>query len=693
MRFPGARRLDLVEDLHGHAVADPYRWLEDAASPETKAWSAAQDELARRWLDERPGRAHLRPRLRDLLPGMIGPPTVLGARTFHLRRLPEEEMAVLVVAEGGEERVVLDPMALDPSGLTTLDGLALSKEGDRLAYQVSTGGDELSRLFVLDVATGEQVEGPVPMGRTGSVAWLPGGTDLFYVRRLLDVPAGEEHFHRRVWRHRVGTDPTDDELVFGEDRDPRTYYGVTTSRDGAWLTISAAVGTEPRNDLYLADLRAPVLRLVPVQEGVDARTHGSVRSDDGQLWLTTDRDAPRGRLVVADPARPTEWRDLLPEDPEAVLAGVAVTDDAVVAVWRRHAISEVAVHERSTGARRSGVELPGLGSASVTSRPEGGRDVWIGYTDHVRPFEVLHLDVPTGQVSVHARPPGAPELPPITAAQVFVDSTDGARVPLVILHRADVPADGRRPTILYGYGGFANAMTPAYASTTAAWVEAGGVYAVAGLRGGDEYGEAWHRAGMREQKQHTFDDFLACADRLIGDGWASPDTLGISGGSNGGLLVGAALTQRPETFAAVVCSAPLLDMVRYERFGLGATWNDEYGSADVPEELGWLLSYSPYHRIVEGTAYPAVLFTVFEGDSRVDPLHARKLCAALQWATNSDQPVLLRRETDVGHGARSVSRSIELSVDTLSFLADRLGLPLDSLPVEEPGAAVEAGRG
>jgi prolyl oligopeptidase len=277
-------------------------------------------------------------------------------------------------------------------------------------------------------------------------------------------------------------------------------------------------------------------------------------------------------------------------------------------------------------------------------------------------------------VEVHALPPGAVELAPVSSTQVFVDSTDGARVPMMVIARADVTPDGARPTILYGYGGFANALTPGYASTVAAWVEAGGVYVIANLRGGSEYGEVWHRAGMRDQKQHTFDDFIACAERLIADGWTSAEHLGISGGSNGGLLVGAALTQRPDLFRSVVCSAPLLDMVRYERFGLGATWNDEYGRADDADELGWLLAYSPYHRVVPGTRYPSVLFTVFDGDSRVDPLHARKLCAALQWATTGDGPVLLRRERDVGHGARSISRTIELSVDTLAFEAERLGL-------------------
>jgi prolyl oligopeptidase len=675
--YPPAPRLDLVEDLHGHQVADPYRWLEDAASDATEAWSLAQDELVRDALDDLPGRDHLRRRLRELLPGMVGPPTVLGDRVFHLRRLPDEEHAVLVVREGNaDERVLLDPMALDPTGKTTLDAISLSKEGDRLAYQVSSGGDELSHLWVVEVTSGEVVDGPIAMGRAGSVAWVPGGEVLFYVRRLVDVPAGEEQFHRRVWRHRVGAEIATDELVFGEGRDPKTYYGVSTSRDGGWLSVTAAVGTEPRNDLYLADLSTPGLELVTVQEGVDARTSGGVRADDGLLWLFTDLDAPHNRLVVCDPRTPTSehWRDLLRHDPKGVLTDYTITDDAVIAVRQRDVISEVTVHHRDSGNVRAAVALPGLGSASVTSRPEGGQEVWIGYSDHTTPYRVLHLDVPSGDVTVHAVPPGTVALPPIVATQVFVPSTGGVKVPMMVIAREDAPRDGARPTILYGYGGFGNSLTPAYASTTAAWVEAGGVYVVANLRGGNEYGEPWHRDGMRAVKQHTFDDFIACAERLIADGWTSPEHLGISGGSNGGLLVGAAATQRPELFNAVVCSAPLLDMVRYERFGLGETWNDEYGSAAKPDELEWLLSYSPYHHVVEGTDYPAVLFTVFDGDSRVDPLHARKLCAALQWATSGERPILLRRERDVGHGARSVTRSIDLTVDSLAFEASRLGL-------------------
>ncbi|HVE93148.1 MAG TPA: prolyl oligopeptidase family serine peptidase, partial [Actinomycetota bacterium] len=316
------------------------------------------------------------------------------------------------------------------------------------------------------------------------------------------------------------------------------------------------------------------------------------------------------------------------------------------------------------------------GSAGATGRPDGGNEVWIGYTDHVTPYRVLHYDIGSGSLQPYADPPGAVEIKDVVAKQVFYTSKDGTRVPMFVLHSADAPPDGRRPTILYGYGGFNGSQTPGYSSSITTWVQAGGVYALACLRGGGEYGEQWHRAGMRENKQNVFDDFIAAGEWLIDNGYTSGENLGISGGSNGGLLVGAALVQRPDLFRAVVCSAPLLDMVRYEQFGLGVTWNDEYGTAAKPEELEWLLSYSPYHHVREATAYPAVLFTVFESDTRVDPMHARKMCAALQWATSSDRPVLMRREVNTGHGARSIGRTIELSVDTQSFLAAHLGLDL-----------------
>jgi prolyl oligopeptidase len=675
-----APRLDLVEMLHGHAVADPYRWLEDASSPETMAWSAGQDRLARSYLDGLPGRDRWRRRLRDLVaPGMVTAPAVRGERAFFLRRWGDQEHPVLFVREAdGSERALIDPATLSAEGTTTLDDWTPSKEGDLMAYSLSEEGDEETSLRVMDVANGDVVEGPIDRTRYGSVAWLPGGRDFFYVRKLPPGEArrGEEQLHRRVYRHRLGSDPSHDDLVFGEGREKGEYFAVRASLDGRWLTVDASVGTAPRNDVYLADLSKDGA-LHPVQEGTDAISSVLVR--DGRLYVMTNLDAPRFRIAVADPEQPgpTAWRDLIPES-DAVLSGYALTDDAIVVTSTRHAVSAVAVHDRDTGAHRRAVELPGLGSvAGLTSRPEGGDEVWIGYTDFLTPPRVYRYSVPDAALELWEEAPGSTSSragADLTAQQAFYRSKDGTEVPMFILRLPDSAAGGPRPTILYGYGGFNVPLTPAYTALILAWVEAGGVYAIANIRGGSEEGEEWHRAGMRERKQNVFDDFIAAAEWLIAEGITSPETLAISGGSNGGLLMGAALTQRPDLFAGVICSAPLLDMVRYERFGLGVTWNDEYGRADDPTELGWLLGYSPYHRVARGTGYPAVLFTVFESDTRVDPFHARKMCAALQWATMGERPILLRRELKVGHGARAISREVELNVDKLAFLQQQLSL-------------------
>jgi prolyl oligopeptidase len=366
-----------------------------------------------------------------------------------------------------------------------------------------------------------------------------------------------------------------------------------------------------------------------------------------------------------------------------VLSDVALVDGAdgalqVLAVHAVDATDRLSVWAADGSGRVADVEGLGVGSISgVSSRPEGGTEAWVGYTDYATPPSVLAWDA--GSPTTLQRWEQADvvgDVPELTVVETHATSADGTPVHLFVLSGSGTP-DEPRATVLYGYGGFNVALTPAYTAQALAWVAAGGVWAVANLRGGSEHGEEWHRAGMRDRKQNVFDDFAAAAEHLVAGGWTSPGRLAISGGSNGGLLVGAALTQRPELFAAVACSAPLLDMVRYERFGLGETWNDEYGRADDPTELGWLVAYSPYHHVVKGTAYPAVLFTVFDSDTRVDPLHARKMCAALQWATTSDRPVLLRRERQAGHGARSVRRTVELQADVLAFLAAEVGLDLE----------------
>ncbi|MGY1777792.1 prolyl oligopeptidase family protein [Geodermatophilus sp. SYSU D00804] len=692
MRYPDAERLDLVEDLHGHRVADPYRWLEDPDDPRTQAWTAAQDALTADVLGALPLRADLAARLERLVhAGAVGVPVHRGGRAFSTRRDPGQEHAVLRVREAdGSVRVLVDPMAVDPSGTTTLDAWAPSWEGDRLAYQLSTGGDEESRLYVLDVATGERLDGPVDRCRYSPVAWLPGGEELFYVRRLApdQVPAGEEQFHRRVWRHRVGADPDDDVLVHGEGLDPTNYYGVRTSRDGRWLVVSASAGTAPRDDVWLADLTssAPSTRppLQELQVGVDAQTAAWV-ARDGRLWLLSDRGTPRWRLAVADPADPATWAveawaDVVPQAEDGVLSDVALVDGAdgslqVLAVHSVDATDRVSVWAGDGSGRLAEVTGLGVGSVSgVSAPPEGGTIAWVGYTDHSTPPSVLRWDAaePTA-LTEDERAPVAGEVPEVTVVETHATSRDGTPVHLFVVSRTGEP-DTPRPTVLYGYGGFNVALTPSYSAQALAWVAAGGVWAVANLRGGSEHGEEWHRAGMRERKQNVFDDFAAAGEHLVAQGWTTHGQLAVMGGSNGGLLVGATLTQRPDLAAGVVCSAPLLDMVRYERFGLGRTWNDEYGTAEDPEELGWLLGYSPYHAVREGAAYPATLFTTFESDTRVDPLHARKLAAALQAATSADAPVLLRRETSVGHGARAVSRTVGLAADQLAFLAAATGL-------------------
>ena len=691
-QYPPAPRLDLTEELFGHRVADPYRWLEDAGSAETSQWLAAEEELWAAYRAELPDRDRFAGRVRELMQvGAVGVPAWRGTARFYSRRDPGQEHGVLYVADDAGMRALIDPVAIDPSGRTTLDGWQPDKEGRLLAYQLSSGGDEESLLRVMDVASGELVDGPIDRCRYSGVAWLPGGKAFYYVRRLPPeaVPDGESQYHRRLYLHVVGTAPETDALVFGEGRDKTTYYGASVSRDGRWLTLWASIGTAPREDVWLADLSAsdPASpAFTPVTVGLDAQT--SLRAGrDGRLYVFTDLDAPRGRICVADPAAPGPegWRDLIPEDPSAVLRGFAILDNddeltrPVLVVSRtRHAVSEVTVHDLATGSRLATLGLPGIGSVGgIAERPEGGHEAWFGYTDYTTPPVVLRYDATTGAVDTWATSPGSVSDPPaVRASQVTFQSADGTDVRMVLLEPGgeETVRSGEKSTVLYGYGGFDISMTPGYSPSILAWVEAGGAYAIAALRGGSEEGEEWHRAGMLDRKQNVFDDFHAAATWLIASGVTSAERLAAWGGSNGGLLVGAALTQWPSLFSAVVCSAPLLDMVRYERFGLGETWNTEYGSASSATELPWLLAYSPYHRVTDGVAYPAVLFTVFTNDTRVHPLHAYKMCAALQHATSSSRPVLLRAEGQVGHGQRAVSLAAALAGDCLAFAAKETGL-------------------
>jgi prolyl oligopeptidase len=675
--YPFARREQVIERRHGHDVRDPYRWLEDATSADTQAWVTAQDALWREHAAEQPGRAEFCERVAALSDmGMVSEPTWRGTRQFFLRRTAEQDHPVLYAAdEDGTEQVLVDPHALAAEGSVVLDDWQPDRSGQRLAFQVSGSGSERSLLFVLDMRTRDVLDGPIDRCRYTPVAWRPDGAAFYYVRATTDGT-------RCVYLHRVGKPADTDALILGGDR--TATYGLAISADGRWLTVSASHTGTAGNDLWIADLQgsaAETPALVSIQHATQARTVGNV-GPDGRLYLVTDLDAPRGRLCVGDPAHPepARWCDLVRADTDSVLSDFAVLDGPeleralLVVTWTRHAIGEIAVYDLMTGRAVDNVTLPGLGSVgSLATRDTAAHEVWFTYTDSVTPGTVYRYDARTGDTELWARPPGTVVVPEVRTHELISFSDDGTPVRIVILAQPSAVRQPR-PTILYGYGGFGIPLTPTYSSFTLAWVEAGGVFATASVRGGGEEGETWHRDGILDRKQNAFDDFAAAARSLIDEGWTTSSQLGVCGESNGGLLVGATITQHPDLVAAAVCSAPLLDMARYERSGLGANWRGEYGSASDPEQLGWLLGYSPYHRVEEGVDYPAVLFTVFDGDTRVDPLHARKMVAALQWATSGARPILLRHESGVGHGARAVSRSVSLASDMLTFLASRTGL-------------------
>ncbi|MBM7787615.1 prolyl oligopeptidase family serine peptidase [Tenggerimyces flavus] len=676
MRYPEAARQPIVDDLYGHRVPDPYRWLEDPASPETQRWQSAQDTLWREYVEDNlAGQVPMRDRIAELSAvGSITLPSWRGSRAFYLRRDPQQEHAILYVArEDGTETALLDPVALDSSGTITLDHWQPDPTGRYVTVQLSSAGTERGQLYVIDVDAENGIDGPIDRVRYSPIAWLADGSAFYYVRALADLSAW------RVWLHRVAKPAEQDVEVFGNGRAETTSYGLGMSADGRWLVVSATAGTSAANDVYLADLHAsspesPIFQAV--QENLAGQTVANV-APDGRLYLATTVDAPYGRVCVTDPAKPApeHWTDLVRAETGSVLADFAVLDGLqrplLVVATIQHAASSLSLHDLHTGERVGAIRLPGIGTVTgLTTRPSNAHELWFGYADHVTPEAVYVFDARTGTVAPAAATHRG--VPNVEAHDVLYPSADGTPVRMVVLTRPD--RTGPRPTILYGYGGFGVPMSPSYSSFTLAWVEAGGAFAAVQLRGGSEEGADWHRAGTLAQKQNTFDDFVAAAEHLIADGWTTADQLGACGESNGGLTVGAAITQRPDLFAAAVASAPLLDMARYELTGLGPSWRTEYGTANDPEQVGWLLGYSPYHHVSAQTAYPAVLFNVFASDTRVDPLHARKTCAALQWASTSERPVLIRTERDAGHGAQAVSASVDVAADLLAFLAVNTGL-------------------
>ncbi|MFF0265448.1 prolyl oligopeptidase family serine peptidase [Kribbella sp. NPDC004536] len=592
--YPCAERLTLVEQVHGCSVADPYRWLEDPAA--AAPWLRDQDELWLTYAGSLSTRFRWKNTVRRLSNvGSVSVPVWRGGRCFTVRREPGQRPVLFV-----DETSLLDLK----NGLT-LDAWQPSPDGTKVAVQLSRGGTEQAALSVLDVGTGQVIDGPLDGCRYSPVAWLPDSTTFYYVR------------FRQVRRHSLGEADT---TILADE----ASYGLELSADGRWLTVCT------RDDLWFADLTADA---PPEHIPTTSTTLMSVGPDERLYVVTADG------ISVGDPAAPTVRREYI--KPAEPLTGLAILDDVVLVATA----TAIAVHDRLTGAQTSTVELPGHGS--VGSLTADGNRAWFSYTDSVTPPMVCCYDASTGHTT-HEEAQSTP---------VETHHTKGVELRII-----GKPG----PTILYGYGGFGQALTPTYSAFALAWVEAGGAFVTATVRGDG----AQHDAGTGHDKQHVFDDFIAAAEYLIDEGWTTADQLAICGESNGGLLTAAALTQRPALFAAAVCSAPLTDMIRYERSGLGERWTAEFGSVDDPDDFQNLLSYSPYHRVVDGVKYPAVLLTAFGNDTRVDPLHARKFCAALQHATAGPRPVLLRFEQDAGH----TTGGVNLAADMLAFLADQTGL-------------------
>jgi prolyl oligopeptidase len=682
-RLPTTRTVPVVDTLFGQRVPDPYRWLEDETSAEVQAWMAAQDAQARAFLNALPGRAALQARLDALFyVGAIGVPVQRGQRLFYEKRDAHQEKASLRWREGakGVEHVLLDPNGWD-GGKTSLGIWVPSWDGKRVAFGQNPNNADEAVLHIVDVGSGKYSDVDVIKGaRYAGPSWTPESRGFYY--EYLPNPPGTSVADRpgltEIRFHRLGHPQSKDTLVREATHDATSFLGQSLSRDGRVLLLYVSHGWT-RNDVYMKRLgKDRAFR--PLAVGQPA--HYRVEVFKGNLYIHTDEGAPRWRVFrasVDDPGRKA-WKEIVLEDSEATLQGIDVTGGLLTLDYLRAATSEVRLATLQGKPVRT-LSLPELGSVSSLSGLEDNPIAYYAFTSFTRASEVYRVDVRTGATTLWARVDVPVDASLYTSEQIRYPSKDGTEVTMFLVHRKDVRRDGSAPALLYGYGGFDVSMTPAFAKSLLPWLDAGGVYALANLRGGGEYGEAWHQAGMRGKKQNVFDDFIAAAEALGREGWADPRRIAIYGGSNGGLLVGAAMVQRPELFRAVVCAVPLLDMVRYAGFGSGRTWAEEYGDPGVEADFAWLLAYSPYHHVAPATRYPALLLMSADHDDRVDPMHARKFAALVSSASTSQEPVLLRIERNAGHhGADQVKATVAESVDLLSFLFSELGVPPPSAP-------------
>ena len=702
---PETKSVPVTDSIHGDTVVDEYRWLEgDNSNPENMglvndevaSWTDDQNGYTRSMLDNLPGRAALERRLRELMEvPSIGSPSVYGTRYFYSRREGSQPQAVRYVREGlnGDERVLLDPLTVDSTGLTTISWTQPNEDGSLMAFGMYKSGDENSTLYVMDVDTGEWFADEIP-GKVNFSGWLPDSSGFFY-QRLENI---DDAYSSVMKLHKLGTHHRQDQQLFRQ-KDIEFFYGnqnksdselealKTTwgpfgmpSKDCRWMTVGYWTGTAGL-DLWVADLsewfRTGELNLVPMAIGKMGRI-GGAHYDGDRMFLQHSFDAPNGTISMIDLSNPSfaNWKTIVPHDDNLVIQGVSYSRGIISVQYLDSAKTRIAMFDYN-GKSKGDLELPGIGSGGL-STSDDRTEAFLSFSSYNMPRSIFRVDLATGERELWARPDVPVDPSTIEVKQVWYDSNDGTPVSMFIVHKKGIELDGNNPTILYGYGGFNVSMTPYFSSTMFPWYENGGVYAVANLRGGGEYGNAWHEAGMLDQKQNVFDDFIAAGEWLVENGYTNPSKLGIAGGSNGGLLTGATVVQRPDLFSAAISAVPLLDMVRYQNFLMARYWVPEYGTAENQEQYEFIKKYSPYHNVKRGTKYPAVLFTAGENDTRVHPLHARKMAALMQNATGSDQesePILLWVDRDAGHGGgKPLDLRIRDVADQRIFMMWQLGM-------------------
>ncbi|HEV8579779.1 MAG TPA: prolyl oligopeptidase family serine peptidase [Thermoanaerobaculia bacterium] len=688
--YPESPRVEQVDDYHGVKVADPYRWLEDLDSEQTRAWVEAQNRVTSAYLAAIPERDAIRRRLTELWNyERYGVPEQHGGRYFFTRNdgLQNQNVLYRLDSLAGEPQVVLDPNTLSQDGTVALSEMSVSEDGKLLAYGLSSAGSDWQEWKVREVDSGRDLPDHLRWVKFSTAAWTHDGKGFFYSR--YDEPKEgrqleDANFYQKLYYHRLGTPQSADELIYQRPEKKEMGFVGAVTEDGRYLVIHAWLGTETENGIFYKDLETPGSPVVELLGSFDAAYH-FIGNDGPIFWFQTDGGAPRGRVIAVDSQAPARerWRVLIPQAAET-LQSVACLNDTFVALYLKDAHSQV--RRFDLGGKLLGeLELPGLGSVEGFTGRRHDRETFYGFTSFTTPGTIYRYDLGTGRSTVFR----APRIEGFDASryetrQVFFASKDGTRVPMFLTYRKGLKLDGSNPTFLHGYGGFNISLTPEFSVQQTVWMEHGGIFAVPNLRGGGEYGEEWHQAGSKLKKQNVFDDFIAAGEWLVANGYTSRGKLAIDGNSNGGLLTAACMVQRPDLFGAVIVGVGVLDMLRFHKFTIGWGWTSDYGSPDDPQEFRALYAYSPYHNLRPGTAYPPTLITTADHDDRVVPAHSFKFAAALQRANGGPNPTLIRIETRAGHGGgKPVSKKIEEAADEISFL-------LHELQGDKPGGEEKA---